>query len=548
MSKLRIALAQLNTTVGDIEGNQGRIAEAILRAKAWFTDLVIVPELALTGYPPEDLLLKPQFIDANERALKRLLPLTQGIVAIVGYVQQQRDGSLYNAAAVLAGGRRLATYHKRCLPNYGVFDEKRYFTPGSEVLLLQVGKIPVGVTICEDLWELQPARDLAKAGAQLIVNLSASPYHAGKLALRQKLFSKRAKENGVCVAFCNLIGGQDELVFDGASLVVDASGSIVGQARQFAEDLLVVDLELASKSLPQRPALPALAKQGILKPVEEIYEALSLGLKDYVRKNGFSSVVLGLSGGVDSALTATIAVDALGSSRVKALVMPSRFSSRETQQDARKLAETLGIESWDVSIESLFVSYLKTLRRFFRSMPANTTEQNIQARIRGNLLMALSNKFGWLVLTTGNKSETATGYTTLYGDMAGGLALIKDVPKTLVYQLARYRNRRRNKPVIPQSILQRAPTAELALGQKDQDTLPPYEMLDRILQAYVEENRSLKQIIQGQRVPVEVAQGVVKMVDRSEYKRRQAPPGIKITPRAFGRDRRMPITNQYQEC
>ncbi|MBI2093989.1 MAG: NAD+ synthase [Candidatus Omnitrophica bacterium] len=548
MSKLRIALAQLNTTVGDIEGNQGRIAEAILRAKAWFADLVIVPELALTGYPPEDLLLKPQFIDANERALKRLLPLTQGIVAIVGYVQQQRDGSLYNAAAVLAGGRRLATYHKRCLPNYGVFDEKRYFTPGSEVLLLQVGKIPVGVTICEDLWELQPARDLAKAGAQLIVNLSASPYHAGKLALRQKLFSKRAKENGVCVAFCNLIGGQDELVFDGASLVVDASGSIVGQARQFAEDLLVVDLELASKSLPQRPALPALAKQGILKPVEEIYEALSLGLKDYVRKNGFSSVVLGLSGGVDSALTATIAVDALGSSRVKALVMPSRFSSRETQQDARKLAETLGIESWDVSIESLFVSYLKTLRRFFRSMPANTTEQNIQARIRGNLLMALSNKFGWLVLTTGNKSETATGYTTLYGDMAGGLALIKDVPKTLVYQLARYRNRRRNKPVIPQSILQRAPTAELALGQKDQDTLPPYEMLDRILQAYVEENRSLKQIIQGQRVPVEVAQGVVKMVDRSEYKRRQAPPGIKITPRAFGRDRRMPITNQYQEC
>ncbi|MBI3010842.1 MAG: NAD+ synthase [Candidatus Omnitrophica bacterium] len=548
MSKLRIALAQLNTTVGDIEGNQGRIAEAILRAKAWFTDLVIVPELALTGYPPEDLLLKPQFIDANERALKRLLPLTQGIVAIVGYVQQQRDGSLYNAAAVLAGGRRLATYHKRCLPNYGVFDEKRYFTPGSEVLLLQVGKIPVGVTICEDLWELQPARDLAKAGAQLIVNLSASPYHAGKLALRQKLFSKRAKENGVCVAFCNLIGGQDELVFDGASLVVDASGSIVGQARQFAEDLLVVDLELASKSLPQRPALPALAKQGILKPVEEIYEALSLGLKDYVRKNGFSSVVLGLSGGVDSALTATIAVDALGSSRVKALVMPSRFSSRETQQDARKLAETLGIESWDVSIESLFVSYLKTLRRFFRSMPANTTEQNIQARIRGNLLMALSNKFGWLVLTTGNKSETATGYTTLYGDMAGGLALIKDVPKTLVYQLARYRNRRRNKPVIPQSILQRAPTAELALGQKDQDTLPPYEMLDRILQAYVEENRSLKQIIQGQRVPVEVAQSVVKMVDRSEYKRRQAPPGIKITPRAFGRDRRMPITNQYQEC
>ncbi len=560
MASLRVALAQLNVTVGDLEGNRRLIEEAIRHAQGWLADLILVPELAVPGYPPEDLLLKPQFVKANQAALRHLAAAARGIVAVVGYVDQDPRGGLSNAAAILAGGRQVATYRKQHLPNYGVFDEQRYFVPGAAPLLVTVGGVRVGLTICEDLWAEEPAHRLAEAGAQLVVNLSASPYHAGKLKLRERLFSVRARRNRVAVAYCNLVGGQDELVFDGASLVLDPSGRLVVHGRQFREDLIVVDLELPSRRARTRglraitvahaprtrPPLPP-AERRTLGAVEEVYEALTLGLRDYVRKNGFSTVVLGLSGGIDSALTACLAVDALEPSHVKAVVMPSRFSSRETQEDARQMARTLGIEAQEISIEPMFEAYLKTLAPWFGDRPADVTEQNLQARIRGNLLMALSNKFGWLVLTTGNKSEMATGYSTLYGDMAGGLAVIKDVPKMLVYQLARFRNRRGPGSPIPESVLARVPTAELAPNQTDQDTLPSYPVLDRILQAYVEEDRSFAEIVRAQRLEPSTVRRVIGMVDRAEYKRRQSPPGIKITPKAFGRDRRMPITNRFQQ-
>ena len=562
MPSLRIALAQLNVTVGDIAGNQAKVLEAIWRASAWLADLVVVPELALTGYPPEDLLLKPQFVEANLAALKPIARACRRIVAIVGYVDRDRAGRLYNAAAVLAGGRHVATYHKRLLPNYGVFDEKRYFTPGDRPLVLSVGSVRVGLSICEDLWWPQPVRDLARAGAQLLVNLSASPYYARKLFAREQLFGRQARANHLAVAYCNLVGGQDELVFDGASLILDARGRLLAQAAQFKEDLLVLDLDAsqlgpsgrrrprrmirAPASAAPRPRL-APARWTTLPPTEEVYEALTLGLRDYVKKNGFTTVVLGLSGGIDSALTACIAVDALGAARVIGMVMPSRFSSAKTQEDARQLTRTLGIELVEMSIEPMFQAFLGALAPCFKDRPADVTEQNLQARIRGMLLMACSNKFGWLVLTTGNKSEIATGYTTLYGDMAGGFAVIKDVPKMLVYELARFRNQRGPAAPIPERVFTRAPTAELAPGQTDQDTLPPYPVLDRILKAYVEEDRSLRQILERNRLAPALARKVIQMVDRAEYKRRQGPPGIKITPRAFGKDRRMPITNRFQQ-
>jgi NAD+ synthase (glutamine-hydrolysing) len=565
MPTLRLALAQLNVTVGDLNGNRRRIAEALAQARAWQVDVVVVPELAVCGYPPEDLLLKSQFVEANQTALARLLPWSQGLIAVVGFVERDRAGRLYNAAAVLADGRQVAVYHKQYLPNYGVFDEKRYFTPGTHATLLDVGGLRLGVTICEDLWEEQPSRQLAAAGCQLLLNLSASPYHAGKLSQRERLFAHRARRNRLAVAYCNLVGGQDELVFDGASLVLDASGRLLAQAAQFEEDLLVVDLRPSQvKSAPRRGhgmviaqslrKRPPLVRRPIraLSPLAEIYEALMLGLRDYVRKNGFEGVVLGLSGGIDSALTACLAVDALGAEHVVGMVMPSRFSSHATQADAKQLAATLRIRCEELSIEPLFQAYLHTLRSVLEEStaggePVSITQQNIQARIRGHLLMALSNRFGWLVLTTGNKSEMATGYTTLYGDMAGGLAVIKDVPKTLVYRLARYRNRRGLGAPIPESVFRRPPTAELAPHQTDQDTLPPYGMLDRILKAYVEEDRSRSQILARNRLDPGIVKRVIRMVDRSEYKRRQGPPGIKITPKAFGRDRRMPITNRYQQ-
>ena len=607
MSTLRLALAQLNVTVGDLDGNARRIEGAIRRARAWLVDLVLMPELAVTGYPPEDLLLKPQFVQANRRVVERLAASTRGLTALVGCVDRGAGGELYNAAAVLDDGRWIATYRKQCLPNTGVFDEKRYFTPGPEPLLLDVGSACVGLTICMDLWEDEPCRVLAAGGARLVVNLSASPYHAGKLALRERLFSRTALRHRVAIAYCNLVGGQDELVFDGASLVFDARGRLLARAAQFQEDFVVVDVPVSAgrgrasprladtgaarhrRSLAiaseRRPARAPLARRRFLSrlsPEAEVYEALTTGLRDYVRKNGFATVVLGLSGGVDSALTACIAADALGPAHVVGIIMPSRFSSTKTQADAARLAEALGIDTREIPIELVFQAYLDTLKPCVGDRVADVTGQNIQARIRGNFLMALSNASGWLVVTTGNKSEMATGYTTLYGDMAGGFAVIKDVPKTLVYRLARFRNARARLPSqahagepapgvqgpdapIPASILRRAPTAELAPRQRDQDTLPPYDTLDRILEAYVEEDRSLPEILAGLPAPPRLAspsetggaqagnrldpatvKRVLEMVDRSEYKRRQGPPGIKITPRAFGKDRRMPITNRYQ--
>jgi NAD+ synthase (glutamine-hydrolysing) len=573
MPALRLALAQLNVTVGDLDGNRRLIEGAIRAAEAWRADLVVVPELALTGYPPEDLLLKPQFVEANLEALRSLVPAARRVAALVGYVDRDRQGRLYNAAAILAGGRHVATYRKRYLPNYGVFDEKRYFAPGIEPCVLALGGARLGITICEDLWEEEPCRTLASAGVPLVVNLSASPYHAGKRTVRERLFARWARANRLAIAYCNLVGGQDELVFDGASLVLDARGRVVADAAQFREDLLAVDLTSASlggarprpprggrvrtvrlaRTKQERPLLPARRRRAF-PPVEEVYEALTLGLRDYVRKNGFTRVVLGLSGGIDSALTACLAVDALGGAQVVGVVMPSRYSSRATQEDARAVARALGIEWREIPIEPMFRAYLATLAPLFRGRRGDVTEQNIQARIRGNLLMALSNRFGWLVLTTGNKSELATGYCTLYGDMAGGFAVIKDVPKTLVYRLARFRNRRR--PVggmardlgpIPERVFRRAPTAELAPRQTDQDTLPPYGVLDRILKAYVEEDRGFREILRTNRAGRQTVARVLRMVDRSEYKRRQGAPGIKITPKAFGKDRRMPITNRYQQ-
>ena len=568
MPTLRIALAQCNFTVGDLQANRRRVADGILQASAWQADLVVFPELSLTGYPPEDLLLKASFVEENLLALKVLEPLTRGIAALVGVVDRDRQG-LFDAAAILVDGRHAGTYHKQCLPNYGVFDEQRYFLPGDRSVVLTLRGMRIGVTICEDLWQDAPAAALAQAGCQWLVNLSASPYHAGKLKQRQALFAERARRHRLGIAYCNLVGGQDELVFDGASFMLDPRGRLLATGRQFREDMVLADVpvvpppvgRLGGPTLRLRqsqqvggsvtvvPVGLAAVNRPALEPtqrpprssLDEVYDALVLGTRDYVRKNAFDTVVLGLSGGVDSALTACIAADALGSDRVVGMIMPSRFSSTATQADARRLAKALRIRCEELSIEPCFRAFLKTLEPLFRQRPWEVTEQNIQARIRGALLMALSNKFGWLVLTTGNKSEMATGYCTLYGDMAGGFAVIKDVPKTLVYRLARRRG-----TVIPERVFTRAPTAELAPHQTDQDTLPPYEVLDQILKRYVEEDRSARQMLAGGRFDADTVARVITMVDHSEYKRRQAPPGVKITPKAFGRDRRMPITNRYQ--
>ncbi len=558
---LRLALAQLNLTVGDIPGNLAKVQQAVRLARDAQADLVAVPELALTGYPPEDLLLKQDFVAAAAQALQTLIHSIVGLTAVVGCLDRSKDGKLYNAAAVIRDRKLIALYRKQYLPNYGVFDEKRYFTPGDKPVSFALEGVRVGVMICEDLWEEQPARRLSRLGCRLAVTLSPSPYHAGKLAMRERLFSRRARQNHLAVAFCNLVGGQDELVFDGASLVLDSAGRRLAQGRQFQEDLVLVDLlpthlgirKLARTKTTKSSGRSPLPSRSVkrLDRLAEVYEALVLGLRDYVGKNGFSTVVLGLSGGIDSALTAAIAADALSPERVIGVVMPSRYSSDATQEDARTLAKALGIRCLETPIEPVFDAYRQTTERLFKQShteaPASDiTEQNIQARIRGNLLMALSNRFGWLVLTTGNKSETATGYCTLYGDMAGGFAVIKDVPKTLVYELARYRNSRGNPPPIPQSIFDRPPTAELKANQTDQDTLPPYDVLDAVLREYVESDGGLKAVTRRGKVDASLARSVIRMVDHSEYKRRQAPPGIKITPKAFGKDRRMPITNRWQ--
>jgi NAD+ synthase (glutamine-hydrolysing) len=563
----RIGIAQINCTVGDLKGNCEKILSFTERARDYGTDIVAFPEMAVTGYPPEDLLLKPKFIADNLSAIKGLARTIRDIVAVIGFVDR-KGTRLFNAAAVVMGGVIRGVYHKMLLPNYGVFDEKRYFEPGSRALVFQLGDLTFGVNICEDIWFSDgPTRAQAARGARLILNVNASPYHVGKARLRERIVKSLALENRLFLAHANLVGGQDELLFDGQSIVADPEGHVMARGLPFREDLIVVDLAVSDaqqtrtaaegpvyagpgetvvlgEGRPQRakPTLPP-RKAGTLKPVAEVYEALLLGLGDYVRKNGFRKVLIGLSGGIDSALVAALAVDSLGKENVVGVFMPSGFTSEASRIDAVDLSGRLGIELLTVPIDAVFSTYLKALKPVFADRGPDTTEENIQARIRGNLLMAMSNKFGWLVLTTGNKSEMSVGYATLYGDMAGGFAVIKDVPKTLVYDLCRYRNG--INPVIPDNVLVKEPTAELKPNQKDADSLPVYAELDPILKAYVEEDSSIAAII-ASGLDGATVEGVVRMVDVSEYKRRQAPPGIKITPKAFGKDRRMPITNKYR--
>ena len=571
---LRLALAQIDVTVGDVEGNAAKISDYLARAADAGAQLAVFPELAINGYPPEDLLLKTHFLAAGREALDAVARDVDGMVALVGFAEHAED--VYNSLAVLAEGRVQGIYRKMFLPNYGVFDEHRYFQVGDAPSVVRIGETTIGLTVCEDIWEPgPPASDEALAGAEVIVNISASPYHHGKGAQRERMLVQRARDTLSYVAFCNLVGGQDELVFDGYSLVVDQDGELVARGAQFREELLVCDIDPSTadaarlRDARHRPAarvrragvadlgrLAAPARHDAtavggsrakpLGPDEEVYEALCLGLRDYVEKNGFERVLLGLSGGIDSALTACVAVDALGPERVACAVMPSPYSSAETQADARTLADNLRIERFELPVEGLMEAYKQALAEPFHGTEPGTTEENIQARIRGNLLMALSNKFGWLVLTTGNKSEYSVGYTTLYGDMAGGFGVLKDVPKTLVYRLAHLRNTRGAKPVIPTGIVERAPSAELRPDQRDTDSLPPYDLLDAILEAYVEEDQGREQLIR-KGMPEDVVDRVIRMVDGAEYKRRQAPPGIKITPKAFGRDRRLPITNRFRE-
>jgi len=559
--QIRLGLAQINSTVGDIDGNTSKIREWIGRARDAGVDLVLFPELCVPGYPAEDLYLKRHFVEANRRAVDELAVEVTGIAAVVGFAEAGEgttDGRpvVYNSIAVLADGAVRAVYRKQRLPNYAVFDEKRYFTPDTEPVIVELAGTKVGLTICEDCWvEGPPASLEAQEGAQLIVNPSASPYHRGKGAEREQMFADRARAYGAAFAFCNLVGGQDELVFDGHSLIIDAEGNLVARGPQFTEDLLVCELG-SGEPCPRAKPLPDL---------DEVYAALVLGLGDYVRKNGFRHVALALSGGIDSALVALIAVDALGPEAVTCVVMPSPHSSSETQEDARRIATNLGAELIEIPIESMMADYAKALDGSMdgsgpvagpgdptraagpdldQEKAQQLTEENLQARIRGNLMMALSNRHGWLVLTTGNKSEMSVGYATLYGDMAGGFAVIKDVPKTLVYELARRRNEGAGRELVPASVLERPPSAELRPGQLDTDSLPPYSVLDRILEAYVEQDAGREQIVAAG-VPADVVDEVIRMVDRSEYKRRQAAPGIRITPRAFGRDRRLPITNRF---
>jgi NAD+ synthase (glutamine-hydrolysing) len=575
MTVLRIALAQINTVVGDLPGNESKIIATMRKARDHGAAIVAFPELAVTGYPPEDLLLKPSFVDANLATIQRIAAAATGITAIVGFVD--RDDDPYNAAAILHNGALAAVYHKRYLPNYAVFDEERYFEQGQHPLILTGSGATLGINICEDIWvPAGPTRDQALAGAQLIINISASPYHAAKGPARERMLATRAADNVVYVAFCNLVGGQDELLFEGGSVIFDERGELVARARFFQEDLLIADLDLSAVfrhrlhdprrreerslqssgaevrqvmlNLVERPpaGAPVVARIAPrLDADQEIYEALVLGTRDYVRKNGFEQVVIGLSGGIDSSLTASIAVDALGPENVSGVFMPSRHSSTESAEDSAQLAENLGIRYLTIPIDDTYEAYLHMLKEVFAGTEPGVTEENIQARIRGNVLMALSNKFGWLVLTTGNKSEMSVGYATLYGDMAGGFAVIKDVPKLQVYRLARYLNRREDRAVIPQRVLEKAPTAELRPDQKDTDSLPPYEVLDPILRAYVEEDRSWGEMVALGMDP-DTVRRVIQMVDRSEYKRRQAPPGVRITPRGFGKDRRLPITNHFR--
>jgi NAD+ synthase (glutamine-hydrolysing) len=556
-------LAQVNPTVGDLDGNARLVRGWLERAGASAPDLVVFPELCLTGYPPEDLVLRRSFIEANLRALRALARRVRDVATVVGFIDRDEAGRVYNAAAVIHRGRVRGVYRKVCLPNYGVFDEKRYFTPGDRYPIFVVRGVQVGFSVCEDAWIADgPVRSLAKRGAEVVVNINASPYHMGKAGEREKLFAGLAGANKVWFLYVQTVGGQDELVFDGDSLVFDPRGRLVERGAQFEEELIPVDVELperrrrlparrevvrisdAPKDAAPRPELPRRVRR-TPEPVEEVYAALLVGTRDYVRKNGFRSVVIGLSGGIDSSLTAVIAADAIGPENVVGVSMPSQYSSQGSIEDAKELATNLGIDFRVVPIGDVHRAYLDALAESFAGRDPDVAEENLQARIRGNILMAFSNKFGHLVLATGNKSEMATGYSTLYGDLAGGFAVIKDVPKTLVYRLAKWRNER-GPAVIPGRVFTKPPTAELRPDQLDTDSLPAYEELDPILAAYVEDDRSIRDIVRRGRDP-EVVRKVASMVDRTEYKRRQAPPGVKITHRAFGKDRRLPITNWFRE-
>ncbi len=575
---LRIALAQINITVGDFQGNEKLISDNLKKAKELNVDLIVFPELTVTGYPPEDLLLRPQFIDDNLKSLHRIIPATKNITAILGFADRVKN-KLYNSAAVLSDNNICGVYRKIHLPNYGVFDEKRYFEQGNEPVTFELKGIKIGLSICEDLWisESVIETEALTGGAEVIVNISASPYCSGKIKEREKLVIDRAKKNRVFMLYTNLIGGQDELVFDGSSIIANEKGEIVAQGKEFAEDLLLYDIDVSTirdkrtsdisyhnrkkdfkpkykinslklqKTVSSKSFQPLDKAEGRKKldPVSEIYHALVLGTQDYVCKNGFTKVVLGLSGGIDSALTAAIATEALGAKNVIGVAMPSKFSSESSLTDAKQLADNLGIEYKLIPIHSTYKQYLEMLQKTFTDLPFDVTEENIQARIRGNIIMALSNKFGWLALTTGNKSEVSVGYCTLYGDMAGGFAVIKDVPKLLVYKLSENVNKSNGREIIPQNTITKPPSAELRPDQKDEDSLPPYHILDSLLADYIEKNLSIKQIL-AKGYDEEIVRKVIRLVDLNEYKRRQGPPGIKITPRAFGKDRRMPITNRYR--
>ena len=533
---MRVALAQINTVVGDIEGNTGRVLEAIRRGSAEGADITLLPELALTGYPPEDLLGKEHFIEENLAALETVAAACSGFV-LVGFVDRV-EARLFNAVALCGENRVLRIYHKRLLPNYGVFDEERYFSAGHKPGMFELGGSLVASTICEDIWAPGPAAEAAAEGAAVIFNVSASPFHAGKGDEREEMLKQRARDNRVWLAYCNLVGGQDELVFDGRSVVISPLGEVVARGAAFAEDFVVAEFAPDAKtgtsaSLASGP-----------DPAQEVYEAIVLGLGDYVRKNGFSDVVLGLSGGIDSALVAVIAVDALGPDHVHCVMMPSRYSSAGSVDDSVELAAALGIETLTLPVEAPFQAFNDTLATVFAGRKPDVTEENLQARVRGTLLMALSNKFGWLTLATGNKSELSVGYSTLYGDMVGGFAPIKDLFKMRVYELARWRNAQASPPVIPQAIIDKAPSAELRPDQRDADSLPPYPVLDAVLTHYVEKDDSRDTIVK-MGFPPAIVDKVIRLTDIAEYKRRQGPLGVKITPKAFGKDRRMPITNRF---
>ncbi len=546
---MRVAGAQIDLTVGDLEGNERRIADAMAWAEAEEADLLLLPELAVTGYPPEDLVLRPAFVDDNVEVVRRLARRSGKTVTVVGFVDHAEPTHrgavdavprrIANAVALIAAGEIIGVYHKVLLPNYGVFDEDRYFAAGGVPdRIWEVAGIPVGVSICEDIWVPDgPPRRQAAAGARILVNVNASPFHRAKAHEREAMLQSRARAAGVPVVYLNLVGGQDELVFDGASLVVAADGTVLHRSPQFAEDQFVVEVPFADE------APRACCVAPLLEPAEEIYRALVTGLADYTRKNGFDRVVVGLSGGIDSALTATIAADALGPEGVWGVAMPSRFSSEHSVRDAQQLAANLGIRFDVVPMDGIYQAYLETLEPIFVGTEFGVAEENLQARIRGAILMAISNKFGPMVVATGNKSELAAGYATLYGDMVGGYAVLKDVFKTVVYELARWRNR--SGEVIPRSSIEKPPSAELRPGQRDTDSLPPYELLDPILERYIELDMGVDEIEEEGFDP-ELVRRVARMVDRNEYKRRQAAPGVKITTKAFGKDRRLPITNRYR--